>query len=433
MIKDAKLMANEMIDFIYQSPTAFHAIKMSENILKENDFKELDMREVWGLQENGKYFVKWNDSMIVAFRVNNFKMTNQGFRIIASHSDSPGFKIKPNPVICSEGNYIKLNTEVYGGPILNTWLDRPLSFAGRVHLKSENVFNPTMKLININKPILIIPNLAIHMNRDINSGIELNKQTDTLPIFALEDEKVSHDYFLNILSKQLNVDKDEILDYELYLYEFEKGSIVGLNEEFISSSRLDNLSMLYTSLKALIDSKGNKGVDVMVCFDNEEVGSSTKQGAGSRLVCDILEKIAIGLGKTRSEFLANLYNSFMVSADLAHAIHPSKPQKTDPTNQPKLNKGLAIKLSAMQSYTSDSFSTSIFKEICQKDNIPYQIFVNRSDERGGSTIGPISSANLPIPSVDLGCPILAMHSIRELGGIYDNYHMYKSFVNYYNL
>ncbi|WP_434793844.1 putative M18 family aminopeptidase 2 [Terrisporobacter petrolearius] len=428
-----KQFAENLIDYIYDSPTAFNAVETSKDLLLENGFNELKMNEKWKLKVGGKYFITKNSSSLTAFVINSDNMQD-GFRIIGSHSDSPTFRIKPNAEMTVENSYLKLNTEGYGGAILSTWFDRPLAIAGRVVLKSENVLCPREEIININRPVCIIPNIAIHMNRSINDGYKFNKQKDTLPLVGLiNDTLEKDDFLLNEISRELNVDKKEILDFDLYLYEYEKGNIIGPSEEFISSSRLDNLSMAHASLHGLIDSKGKNGINIASIFDNEEVGSSTKQGADSNMLLNLLERICISLGKDREEFFSAIYSSFMISADLAHALHPNLVEKHDPTNKPIMGGGPVIKISANQAYTSDAFSSGVYKNICKKCGVKYQQFVNRSDERGGSTIGPISSTHLDINSVDIGSPILSMHSVRELGSVEDHFNIYKTFVEFYQI
>jgi len=428
-----KQFAENLIDYIYDSPTAFNAVETSKDLLLKNGFNELKMNEKWKLKVGGKYFITKNSSSLTAFVINSDNMQD-GFRIIGSHSDSPTFRIKPNAEMTVENSYLKLNTEGYGGAILSTWFDRPLAVAGRVVLKSENVLCPRQEIININRPVCIIPNIAIHMNRSINDGYKFNKQKDTLPLVGLiNDTLEKDDFLLNEISRELNVDKKEILDFDLYLYEYEKGNIIGPSEEFISSSRLDNLSMAHASLHGLIDSKGKNGINIASIFDNEEVGSSTKQGADSNMLPNLLERICISLGKDREEFFSAIYSSFMISADLAHALHPNLVEKHDPTNKPIMGGGPVIKISANQAYTSDAFSSGVYKNICEKCGVKYQQFVNRSDERGGSTIGPISSTHLDINSVDIGSPILSMHSVRELGSVEDHFNIYKTFVEFYQI
>lgn len=421
-------LANKLIEFIYESPTAFHAVENVKNILKEKGFQELREEEQWELEKGSKYFITKNGSALIAFTIGNGKLQENGFKIIGAHTDSPTFRVKPSPEMISENSYIKLNTEVYGGPILNTWLDRPLSLAGRVVLKSDNVLFPEIRLVNIKRPIMIIPNLAIHMNRKVNEGIELNKQVDTLPILGLINEKFEKDnYLVKVIAEELQIESKDILDFDLFLYEYDKGSIIGINEEFISSSRLDDLEAVHAGVNALVNTETSEGTNVLVCFDNEEVGSATKQGADSQMLSDMLERIVLALEGDREDFFRALSKSFIISADAAHAVHPNKGEKSDPTNKPLINKGPAIKISASQSYTSDGCSTSVFMTLCEKAGVPAQKFVNRSDERGGSTIGPISSTHLNISSVDIGIPMLAMHSIRELCGVKDHYYVAKVF------
>jgi len=426
--------AQELIDFIYKSPSPFHAVESIKEKLIESNFKELYNKDKWEIEKGGKYFVTKNDSALVAFVVGTGDIEVDGFRLIGAHTDAPTFRIKPRPEIISEGKYLKLNTEVYGGPILNTWLDRPLAIAGRVSLKSENLLYPDNMLINISNPVLIIPNVAIHMNKNVNEGIELNKQKDMLPLLSTINQEFEKDNFLmKLLGKELNVDYNNIVDFDLFLYEYEKGSIIGLNNEFISCGRLDDLAMVHAGIEALSNSKPTKSTNVMVCFDNEEVGSSTKQGAGSPMLRTILERVAIGLGKDREELYRSLYSSFIISADMAHALHPNSPEKHDPVNKPVINMGPVIKINANQAYTTDSDSNTVYEMICKKAEVPVQKFVNRSDVRGGSTIGPISSSQLDIRSIDIGNPMLAMHSIRELGGVLDHYYITKSFEEFFKL
>ncbi|WP_131014913.1 M18 family aminopeptidase, partial [Clostridioides difficile] len=377
---DSINFAKNLIDFIYDSPSSFHAVESTKEILDKNGFEELVLNQRWNLRVGGKYYVTKNLSAIVAFVVNSEGIERDGFRIIGSHSDSPTFSIKPNAEIEAEKSYLKLNTECYGGAILSTWLDRPLGIAGRVVLKGDSILKPNERLIDFKKPICIIPNLAIHLNRSINDGHSYNKQKDMLPLVGMLNDTLEK----------------------------------------------DNLAMVHASLNALVNTKGQHGVNVMAVFDNEEVGSSTKQGADSNMLLNILERICISMGKDREGFFESIYSSFMISSDLAHAIHPNIPEKHDPTNKPIMGKGPVIKINASQAYTSDGYSIAIYKNICREANVEYQEFVNRSDERGGSTIGPISSTHIDIPSVDVGSPILAMHSIRELGNVEDHYSIYKT-------
>ena len=429
-----KKFAENMLDFIYKSPTQFNAVEVSAEMLEKNGFEKLNPKENWKLEVGKKYYTTKNSSALVAFKVNSDEVEKEGFRIIGSHTDSPGFRIKPNAEMESCGAYLKLNTEGYGGMILSTWLDRPLAMAGRVFLRGENPFKPVEKIVNINKPVCIIPNLAIHMNRSINDGYKYNKQTDMLPLVGLINEQLEKDnYMLKLLASELNVEIEEIIDFDIFLYEYEKGCFTGANEEFISTGRLDNLSMYYSSVEALLDSDSKSGISIAVGFDNEEVGSATKQGADSNMLLNILERICISLGKDRQQFFEAIENSFIISSDLAHAVHPNVNGMADPTNRPVMGKGPVIKVHAGQAYTSDGYSISVYKEICRECGVEYQEFVNKSDQRGGSTIGPISSTHIDIPSVDVGAPILSMHSIRELGCSEDFYNTYKTFMKFYEI
>ena len=427
-------LAIELIDFLYDSPSACHGVKATQRILNENGFIEIKEEDKWDLKSNGKYYVIKNDSALIAFEIGSEDIEQVGFRLIGAHTDVPGFRIKPNPQMITEGRYVKLNTEVYGGPILHTWYDRPLSIAGKVALKGKSPLKPEIRLININKPLLIIPSLAIHMNREVNEGYKINRQVDTLPLLGLINDKLEkEDYLMNILAQELKVNKEDILNFELGLYEYEKGSLIGMNEELISSGRFDDLWMVFAGVKALVNSKENKSTKVMICIDNEEIGSLTAEGANSTLLNNILERITIGLGKDREEYYRALSKSIMISADLAHAVHPNLGDKHDPTNRPVLEGGPVLKIAASGSYSTDSFNGAVFAGICDSAGVPFQKFVNRSDVRGGTTIGPVTAANLTIPVIDMGAPVIGMHSIRELASVKDNYYTIKAFTEFFSL
>ncbi len=430
---EKKSLANDLLEFTYKSPTAFHAVNnMSESLLN-NDFMELLESEKWELENGGRYFLRKNDSALIAFYVGSTDVANNGFNIVGTHCDTPGFRIKPKPEILSEASYLRLNTEVYGGPILNTWMDRPLSVAGRLAVRSERPLKPDTLLINIERPLLIIPNLAIHQNREVNKGVELNAQNDTLPVLSVIEKNFEKEAFLiNLVAQEAGISVDDILDFDLFLYEYDKGTLVGANEELISSARIDNLASCHAGLLGIIE-EGGSCINVLACFDNEEVGSLTKQGAASPLLSTSLERICLSLGKTRDEFFRALANSFIISADGAHAVHPAQGGKSDPEIKPVVNGGPAIKVSANQSYTSDAYSIGAIKQLLEESQIPYQYFVNRSDTRGGSTIGPISSSHVNINSIDLGLPMLAMHSIRELCGVDDYFYISKLIKRFYSI
>lgn len=429
-----KKLALELVEFLYDSPSACHGVKATQKILDENGFIEIKETDKWDLQAKGKYYVIKNDSALIAFEVGTGDIEETGLRLIGAHTDVPGFRIKPNPQMISEGKYVKLNTEVYGGPILHTWFDRPLSIAGKVSLKGASPLKPETRLVNINKPLLIIPSLAIHMNREVNEGFKINRQVDTLPLLGLINDKLEkEDYLMNILAEELKVNKEDILNFELGLYEYEKGMLIGMNEELISSGRFDDLWMVYAGIKALVDSRENEATKVMICIDNEEIGSLTAEGANSTLLNNILERIALGLGKDREGYYRALANSIMISADLAHAVHPNLGDKHDPTNRPVLESGPVLKIAASGSYSTDSFNGAVFAGVCEAAGVPFQKFVNRSDVRGGTTIGPVTAANLTIPVIDMGAPVLGMHSIRELASVKDNYYTIKAFTEFFSV
>ena len=429
-----KQQALDLINFLYNSPTAFHGVESVKNVLIENGYSEIKESDSWNLKAKGKYYVIKNESALIAFEVGSENIEEHGFRLIGAHTDAPGFKIKPNPQMISEGKYVKLNTEVYGGPILSTWFDRPLALAGRVAIKGASPLKPETRLVNINKPLMIIPNIAIHMNRTVNEGYNYNKQVDTLPLLGFINEKLEkEDYLMNILAEELKVNKEDILHFELMPYEYEKGSLVGMNEEMISCGRLDDMWMVYAGLQGLVNSRETEATKVLVCVDNEEIGSLTPQGANSTLLNNILERIALGLGKNKEEYYRTLANSVMISSDLAHAVHPNLGDKCDPTNRPVLEGGPVLKIAASGSYSTDSYNGAVFAAVCEAAGVPFQKFVNRSDLRGGTTIGPVTAANLTIPVIDMGAPLLGMHSIRELATVKDNVYTIKAFTEFFSL
>lgn len=429
-----KQYAQNLIDFIQNSPCSFLAIQNAKAKLENAGFENLNNKTKWNLEENKKYFLTKNDSCLIAFTIG--KNSQNGFKIIGCHTDSPSFMIKPNPEIKS-ANLLKLNTEGYGGMIVSTWLDRPLSIAGRVVLKGENAFSPKIANVDFKKPIAIIPNLAIHLNREINNGYKYSKQKEMLPILSLAGEDFSEKGYLEeLLANQLNVKKEDILTYELFLYEAEKGSIIGINEEFISCSRLDDLMMCYNSLEAFLENGKNEnqeGIKLVFLADNEEVGSKSGQGADSAFLKDTLKRICLSLFKDEEMFYSVLEKSFAISADLAHCVHPNYPEKHDPTNSPYLGKGVCLKYASSQKYSTTGIGSGIFDRICKNANINYQIFVNHSDSPGGSTIGSMLASQLNIPVIDFGVCILAMHSIRELASINDVYDCYKLFCKFYEM
>lgn len=427
-----------LMKFVDESPSMYHAIANLAKMLKEAGFVELSGHDAFKLKVGGKYFTTINGSAIIAWKMG--KKIENGFRIIGSHSDSPTFKIKPSPDITVQNHYVKLNTECYGGAIVSTWFDRPLSVAGRLTIKGKDVLNPEVHLVNIDKNFLIIPNIAIHMNREVNEGYSYNKQKDTLPLMAIVEGKIpdKKSSFMSILAKEMGLKVEDILSFDLYLYDRTPGAFVGANKEFFSLPKIDNLGMAHPSIRTLISSGDEDFSQVACVFDNEEIGSLTRAGAGSPFLSDTLKRIVIAGMKAQNinepffeVFQRVLHSSFMISADQAHALHPNYTEKNDITNFPLMNKGPVIKNSASMSYMSDAVSASIFKEVCRRADVPFQTFVNRSDMRGGSTIGPITMGNLNIRCVDIGNPILSMHSIRELGGTLDQEYIEKAFASFY--
>jgi len=430
---EVKSFAREVIEFIDECPSTYHVAKNCSDILEENGFERLIPQEKWHLKKGGKYYVKKSNSTVVAFTLGTDINLKKGFKIFGSHTDSPGFRIKPYPEMMTE-NVIRLNTEVYGGPILSTWFDRPLSIAGRVIVRSDDLFMPKTVRIKIDEPLMTIPNLAIHQNREVNNGVKIDKQNDTLPVIALVNDKFEKEnYLLKLILDRTGIKKEDVLDFDLFVYSIEKGTLLGANEEFISAPKLDNLVSVYAGLLGLIEAEDiHDQINIFVGFDNEEIGSATKQGADSNYLLNTLERIMCSLGYDRGEFLQMLNCSFLLSADGAHAAHPAHMDKTDPTSRGRINEGISIKISANQRYTSDGFSISVLKQIIEGTDIKIQPFVNQSNERGGSTIGPISSTHLDIDAIDLGVPMLAMHSVRELCGIYDVFYLKELAKEFFN-
>ena len=422
-----KESTKELLSFIQNSPSCFHALKTIKDMLIDKGYQELKECESWNLEKGGKYFTTRNGSSLIAFSIGN-QLDDYHFQLTSSHSDSPTFKVKEVAELKGKGGYVQLNTEGYGGMLCATWLDRPLSLAGRVLVKEGNTFKS--KLVSFDKDLVLIPNVAIHMNRTVNSGYEYNNQVDMLPLLSAGDYQ-DGDYY-SMLADELKVDKKDIYGTDLYLVNRVKPSIWGMNEEFVSSPKLDDLQCAFTSLKAMLNAKNDHAINVYACFDNEEVGSGTKQGALSTFLFDVLNRINDNLGYTREDYFRAIAKSFMVSCDNAHAVHPNHPGKTDATNCTYLNKGIVIKFSANQKYTTDAISSAVFTGICEKAQVPVQYFANRSDMVGGSTLGNLSSQKVSLHTVDVGLPQLAMHSSYETAGIKDTYYMIKALEMFYS-
>ena len=412
---------DKLFEFIEKSPSPYHAIENCKAILIQQGYVQLEEEKEWQLETQGKYFVTRNGSSMIAFSIpeGDFK----GFHIVAAHSDSPCLKLKETPQMDVEKAYTKLNVETYGGLVYSSWLDRPLSIAGRIVTKNET------KLVNLDMDSMIIPNLAIHMNREINKGFSYNPQIDLLPLLA---GKMEEDGLFSYIAKKYDVKKEEILGHDLFLYARQKPSYIGLHKEFICSPRLDDLQCVFGVTMAMADETPKEYVNISAIFDNEEVGSLSKQGADSTFLEDVIERIAecfyLGKGALKQKIAA----SFLISADNAHGLHPNHPEKADPTNRPILNGGIVVKYSANQKYTTDGVSSAVIKSLCEAAKVPYQTFANRSDEPGGSTLGNISTAHLSINAADIGLPQLAMHCSVETAGSEDTLYLFKLIRHFYN-
>lgn len=412
---------NELMELLRAGVSPLHTIRCSAELLKSRGFSELKLDEAWDLKAGEGYFVNAFDTTLIGFTVGADADRRPKFRIASSHTDWPCLMVKPSPEIASEG-YAKLNVAVYGGPILSTWMDRPLSLAGKVCTSSGDPFKPDVHLVDFKRPLLTVPNLAIHFNREVNNGVALNPQIDMQPILAMLDETLNRDeFFLDLVAEELKVKKEDILDYQFYIYNCDEPQLLGIHNEFLSSPRLDNLTSVHACLSGLLASGRKSGISVAALYDNEEIGSSTKQGAASPLTDRILEKIYLSLGYGRSDFLDALFGGFLLSLDVAHAYHPNKGEKYDPKDRVPLNGGVGLKLAVNQAYATDASYVSVIEGILRQNQIPYRKFSNRSDIKGGSTLGSISSCLMTMPAVDAGVAILAMHSAREMMGVKDQW------------
>lgn len=430
-------MIKRLLSFLDASPVNFLAVKNLTEELQQHGYRRIDTTETLGTVKAGdKFFVTKNDSSIYAFQIGRKALAETGFHMICAHCDSPTFRIKPHAEIDCEGGIVKLNTEVYGGPIMSTWFDRPLTLAGRVIVKSKDVMAPTTLLLHAKRPLLQISNLAIHFNRQVNDGVKLSRQKDVLPILGIiNDELEKGNLLMNIILEELNkqqtVAREDILDFDLYLADATPACTFGAHNELISSGRLDDLSMCFAGLEALLASQPTDTTQVLAIFDNEETGSQTKQGAGSPFLSYMLKRIALAQGGTEEAYYQAVERAFMISADNAHAWHPNYSEKYDPTNHPMLGGGPVIKFNAAQKYASDAYSASVFAGLCKKAGVPCQRFVNHSDVAGGSTLGNILASSIPLRGVDMGNAILAMHSCRETGSTADHEFCVKVFTQFY--
>lgn len=427
------LHLDDLMDFMNSSPVNFYAVETIRRRLEAADFVRLDQSQPWQLEKGGRYYITKNGSAIFAFIIGEGD-TADGFKIISAHSDSPGFRIKPDAEIAAAGGMLKLNTEVYGGPILYTWFDRPLSIAGRVILRSNNPLHPEHQLVKFDRPLLTIPHLAIHFNRAVNDGNPLSRQKDMLPVLAhISEASRCKGYLLDMVAEQIGAVPDEILDFDLSLYDTTPACLVGANDEFLTCGRLDDLSMAYSAMTALLESGDTRMTRVMAIFDNEETGSGTKQGAASPELDYLLRRISTRIRGTEEDYMRAVANSFMVSADNAHGIHPNYPEKQDPTNHPTLGGGPVIKINANCKYMTDADSAAVFRVICEEAGVPYQYFVNHSDVAGGSTLGNILTSQIPLRGIDMGAALWAMHSVRETASTIDHEYIISAFTHFFNV
>lgn len=428
-----------ILDLLSCTPCNFFAVREIASRLEAEGFTRLDLRDAWDLKPGGKYYTTKNDTAIFAFAVGTKPAAEAGFRIISSHSDSPCFKLKPNAEIYSKEGIVSLNVEKYGGVIMSTWFDRPLSMAGRIMLRSEDPLRPRTMLVDLRKPVCTIPNLAIHFNRQVNDGVKLSVQKDMKPILGrfsqdeIEEYKQKGGIIRTLLGAEAGVDANEILDWEICLYPTEQPTVTDLQGDLFQSGRIDDLSMAFASMEALLG-RGDKAPEatcVMAVFDNEETGSGTKQGAHSPVLKRILKRIASIHGKSPEDWDRAVNNSFMISADNAHAWHPNYDDKYDPTNHPVVGGGPVVKINASCKYMTDSDAAAVFRALCDDAGVNCQYFLNHSDVAGGSTLGNILTAQLDLRGVDMGCAIWAMHSAAETGSLSDYVDTVKVFSRFW--
>lgn len=442
--------STHLLDFISQATSPFHVVKAAGNELAAAGFQLLPWEEDWKLERGGRYYTPVHGTTLFAFTIGDRASEESAFRIVSAHTDHPCLHIKPSAEYAEHG-YLRLNVDCYGGLIKNTWMDRPLSIAGKAALKSPHPFHPATQLVDFKRPLLTIPNLAIHMNREINKGVELNSQLHMLPLLgrknatgpekppteeavpamndfripkasvipspndsAASSIKTNGTFFTELLAQELSCSPEDILDFDLYLYNQEDGCLLGMNREFISAPRLDNLTSVVACLHGIQYGSCPDTISLIALYDNEEIGSRTKQGADSTITNLLLQKIVLGLLEDDRHLTRSILKSHMISMDVAHGFHPNYTGSSDPTNTPELSQGFCIKINSNQKYATDTEAIAAVMQICQHESIPFQKYVNRSDLAGGSTLGSLSSSWLPMPTVDLGIPLLAMHSAREL-------------------
>ena len=417
-------LSRQLLEFLDASPSCYHAAEAVAGELRSAGYEQLWESETWNLREQGRYFVMRGDSSVIAFRVPS--QTFKGFMVAAGHSDSPTFKVRESAEVPSAGNCIRLSVEPYGGMVYRSWLDRPLSVAGRVMVRENGEIRA--KLVNVDRDLLIIPGVAIHMDREVNKGTALKPNVDLLPLFSGGKEPGA---FRNLIAQEIGVAEEDLLATDLYLYPRMAGTVTGVNEEFVVSPRLDDLQCVFGCLKGFLLAEESESVPVLAVFNNEEVGSGTRQGADSTFLSDVLHRINTAMGRSEEAYLTAVANSFLVSADNAHAVHPAHPEVSDANEAPVLNGGIVIKYNASQRYTTDAVSAAVFRQVCDEIGVPLQRYSNRADLPGGSTLGNISTAHVSVHSVDIGLPQLAMHSACEVAGVQDTEYLVKAMTAFF--
>jgi aspartyl aminopeptidase len=427
----ARALAQDLLDFIDVSPSPWHAVHSVEQRLLKQDFIKLEESDSWQLSVGKSYFVVRGGASIIAFTVGSQPLTERGFRIVGAHTDSPGLRLKPQAAFGSYG-LVRIGVEVYGGPILATFTDRDLSIAGRVTVRTAN--GHETRLLKFDNALMRLPNLAIHMNREVNDkGLVLNKQTELPLLFAESTDGVTADkQFLAYIAQSLNVDSADILTFELNIFDTQKGSFWGASQEFIADSQLDNLASCHAAVTALLSADNPNSTSVCALFDHEEVGSESANGASGSFLADVINRIALSSGLKEEDRLRALAQSYFISADMAHAYHPNYPAAYEPCHHVLVNKGPVIKTNANQRYSTNADTAAHFITLCERAGVPYQQYAHRTDLGCGSTIGPIVASNLGVPSVDVGSPMWAMHSIRESAGVADHQSMMSVLTELFN-
>ncbi|MCD7737545.1 MAG: M18 family aminopeptidase [Lachnospiraceae bacterium] len=425
-MKEQNSTVQELLYFIDHAPSPYHVVDQAKKMLEAAGFERISEKKSWELQRGKSYYVTRQGSAIIAFRIPQEPW--KGFHLAASHSDSPAFKIKANPEMTQGNLYTKLNVERYGGMILSTWFDRPLSVAGKVYMEENGAIQK--KLVNFDRDLLVIPSLAIHMNREANNGVKFSVQKDLCPLLSTTADGEA---FMKLLEQEAGADRSQILGYDLNLYTRQPGTLIGVDEDLILSPRLDDQECAFASLKALIESNPREYVSLCAVFDNEEVGSMSPQGADSDFLRDTVKRVIYSLGGSETSYMETMANSFMISADNAHAVHPNSPEKADPTNRPAMNAGIVIKYSAAQKYTTSAYTGSVMKQLCRQAGVPCQVFHNHSDSLGGGTLGKYSATHMSVATVDIGLAQLAMHSAVETAGSRDIEYLVRMMKSFYGM